>query len=98
MQKIQELLLAVECNVDGELAQPLIAHYAAMRTESERMTMILALGEALSHNEDVLLCLSVDVYKAVLNFLLRAFAHEKGILERQSMGGQQEQNEVTMHS
>jgi hypothetical protein len=44
--------------------------------------MITSLGESLSQNEDVLLCLSVDVYKAILNFLLKAFAHEKEQLER----------------
>jgi hypothetical protein len=47
--------------------------------------MITSLGESLSQNEDVLLCLSVDVYKAILNFLLKAFAHEKEQLERQSI-------------
>jgi hypothetical protein len=62
--------------------------------------MITALGEALNLNEDVLLALSVDVYKALLNFLLRAFAHEKERLDTQSMGGRdkQEQNQVTMES
>jgi len=69
------------------LAQPLIAHYIKMRDVDERITMISSLSEALSENEDVLLCLSVDVYKAVLNFLLRAFAHEKDYLERSSIGG-----------
>jgi len=47
--------------------------------------MISALREALDENEDVLIALSSDVYKALLNFLLRAFAFEKQILERQSM-------------
>jgi hypothetical protein len=61
--------------------------------------MISALGESLSLNEDVLLALSVDVYKALLNFLLRAFAHEKERLDTQSMGrDKQEQNQVTMES
>lgn len=61
--------------------------------------MISSLSEALSCNEDVLLCLSVDVYKAVLNFLLKAFAHEKECLERSSMGGHRtDQNEVTLES
>lgn len=66
----------------------------------ERLSMITALGEALNLNEDVLLALSVDVYKALLNFLLRAFAHEKERLDTQSMGGRdkQEQNQVTMES
>jgi hypothetical protein len=71
--------------VDGELAMPLIAHYIKMRTLDERLSMIRAMSEALSHNEDVLLCLSVDVYKALLNYLLSAFAHEKELLERASM-------------
>lgn len=75
----------MERNVDGELALPLIAHYVKMRTLDERLSMIRALSEALSHNEDVLLCLSVDVYKALLNYLLSAFSHEKELLERASM-------------
>ena len=87
--------------MDGELAQPLIAHYIQMRHLDERIAMIASLSEALSENEDVLLCLSVDVYKAVLNFLLRAFAHEKECLERSSIGGygqRNDQNEVTLES
>ena len=43
--------------------------------------MIEALGDALDANEDVLIALSADVYKSLLNFLLWAFAHEKEILE-----------------
>jgi len=51
-------------------------------------------------NEDVLLALSVDVYKALLNFLLRAFAHEKERLNTEQLGSGQrsEQNEVTIKS
>jgi len=47
-----------------------------------------------------LLALSVDVYKALLNFLLRAFAHEKERLDTQSIGGNHkiEQNEITLES
>ena len=74
-------MLSVERNVDGELAKPLISHYQRFRLVDERLSMIAALGEALSLNEDVLLALSVDVYKAMLNFLLRAFAHEKERLD-----------------
>lgn len=61
-----------------------------MRTLDERLSMISAIGESLSINEDVLLALSVDVYKALLNFLLRAFAHEKERLDSQSLGARQE--------
>lgn len=50
--------------------------------------MITAVREALDENEDVLLALSVDVYKAMLNFLLRAFSFEKDVLERMSMDRQ----------
>ena len=59
-------------------------------TLDERLSMISAIGESLSINEDVLLALSVDVYKALLNFLLRAFAHEKERLDSQSLGARQE--------
>lgn len=86
VSKICELLLSVERNVDGELAKPLISHYCRMRTMDERLSMITAIGDSLSINEDVLLALSVDVYKALLNFLLRAFAHEKERLDTQSLG------------
>lgn len=66
----------------------------------ERLTMIQAVNQALTVNEDVLLALSFDVYKAMLNFLLRAFAHEKERLDTESIGGHQklEQNEITMKS
>ena len=39
--------------------------------------MVNALQDALDENEDVLVALSNDVYRALLNFLLWAFAHEK---------------------
>lgn len=99
IQKIQDLLLSVERNVEGELAQPLICHYQKLKLVSERMSMISAVREALDENEDVLLALSVDVYKAMLNFLLRAFAFEKQVLERMSVGQHgADQNEITMES
>jgi len=60
--------------------------------------MIIAVREALDENEDVLLALSVDVYKAMLNFLLRAFSFEKDVLERMSMDRQGAQNEITLES
>lgn len=61
--------------------------------------MITAVREALDENEDVLLALSVDVYKAMLNFLLRAFSFEKDVLERIQMDRQgADQNEITMES
>ena len=41
------------------------------------MAMIAAVRESWDENEDVLMALSNDVYKALLNFLLRAFSFEK---------------------
>jgi len=59
------------------------------------------LKEALD-NEDVLLALNTDVYKALLNFLLRAFAREKEFIERESVATDnnlnKEQNEITKES
>lgn len=55
--------------------------------------MIQAVGDALSVNEDVLLALSFDVYKALLNFLLRAFAHERERIDTQSLQSQKQQEQ-----
>lgn len=82
ISKIQELLMSVEKNVDGELAAPLIFHYSKIKSEDERLKLVNALRDALLQNEDVLYALSVDVYKALLNFLLKSFAKEKEYLER----------------
>ena len=87
MQRIQQLLLGVEKNVEGELAQPLIIHYTKLRVLDQRMQMLNALNQALDQNEDVLTALSAPVYKALLNYLLWAFAHEKQILENTSISG-----------
>ena len=86
INKICELLLSVERNVDGELAKPLIAHYSQINNVDDRLAMVMAIGDALSVNEDILFALSTDVHKALLNFLLRAFAHEKERLDTQSQG------------
>ena len=77
IQKIQRLLLGVEKNVEGELAQPMIAHYTKLKLLDQRLQMLDALNTALDQNEDVLTALSNPVYKALLNYLLWAFAHEK---------------------
>lgn len=65
------------------------------------MLMISALRDSLD-NEDVLLALNTDVYKALLNFLLRAFAREKEFIERESVVADsnlnKEQNEITKES
>lgn len=76
--------MQLEKNIDGELARPLIVHYRKIKTAHDRMLMISALRDSLE-NEDVLLALNTDVYKALLNFLLRAFAREKEFIERESV-------------
>lgn len=43
--------------------------------------MVTGLNEALN-NDDVLYALSVDTYKALLNFLLKVFSVEKAQLEK----------------
>ena len=37
VQKIQQLLLSVDTNVDGELAQPLIVHYTKLKAFKDRL-------------------------------------------------------------
>jgi hypothetical protein len=52
-------------------------------------------------HEDVLFAISIDVYKSLLNFLLRAFSFEKELIERESLSRQHEreqQNELTQES
>ena len=44
IQRIQRLLLGVEKNVEGELAQPLIIHYTKLRILDQRMKMLEALN------------------------------------------------------
>lgn len=66
------------------------------------MQMLSSLEQALDQNEDVMTALSAPVYKALLNYLLWAFAHEKQILENNSISAQgslqADQNQVTMLS
>lgn len=45
--RIQKLLLGVERNVEGELAQPLIIHYTKLKQLDQRMQMLSALDQAL---------------------------------------------------
>lgn len=80
--------MSVEKNVEGELAKPLIIHYQKLRSGEQRMAMLSSLTDAFDENEDVVLALSNDVFKALLNFLLVAFSHEKELLEQQSNIGQ----------
>jgi len=66
----------------------MIVHFTKLKSFNDRIQMIDALRDALEANEDVLAALSDDVYKALLNFLLWGFAHEKQILEAQQMEDQ----------
>jgi hypothetical protein len=52
-------------------------------------------------NEDVLFAVSNEVYKSLLNFLLKSFSFEKELIERESLHRQHErelQNELTQES
>ena len=55
----------------------MIIHYTKLRVQDQRMQMLSSLEQALDQNEDVMTALSAPVYKALLNYLLWAFAHEK---------------------
>ena len=46
--------------------------------------MIKTLNESLQ-NEDVLFALSINIYKTLLKFLIKAFASEKSTLHRESI-------------
>ena len=81
VKKVQELLLDSDNN---NLAKPLSFHYQKLRAKDERMAMLLALKTALD-NEDILFAVSVDSYKGLLQFLLKAFSFEKELIERQSL-------------
>jgi len=48
------------------------------------MEMMQALKQSLE-NEDILFAINQDVYKSLLNFLLKAFSFEKELIERESL-------------
>lgn len=78
----------------------MFTHYQKMRSNSDRMQMIVALRDALE-NEDVMFALTADIYKGLLNFLLCAFSFEKELIERQSVAvthEREQQNELTQES
>ena len=54
--------------------------------------MICALKLSLD-NEDILFAISTEVYKSMLNFLLRAFSFEKELIERSSILEQHEREQ-----
>lgn len=56
------------------------------------MQMIHSLKQSLDH-EDILFAISIDVYKSLLNFLLRAFSFEKELIERESIAQQHEREQ-----
>ena len=52
-------------------------------------------------NEDILFAINADVYRSLLNFLLKAFSFEKELIERESLQQSHEreqQNELTQES
>jgi hypothetical protein len=88
VRKIQELLLDSD-GANKELCKPMIMHYQKLKSKVDRMQMIHSLKESIE-NEDILYAISNDVYKSLLNFLLRAFSFEKELIERESLHGQHE--------
>jgi hypothetical protein len=97
VKKVQEMLLDAE---NAQLSKPLVAHYQRLRASDERMGMLAALRDSLD-NEDILFAISVDSYKSLLNFLLRAFSFEKELIERESLRADHERetkNELTQEA
>ena len=62
----------------------MIQHYCSLKSKVDRMQMIHSLKQSLDH-EDILFAISIEVYKSLLNFLLRAFSFEKELIERESV-------------
>ena len=81
VKKIQDLLLTCEENVEENIGLPLYFYYSKIKNQREKLVMVTGLNEALN-NDDVLYALSVDTYKALLNFLLKVFSVEKAQLEK----------------
>jgi hypothetical protein len=88
IRKIQELLLDTEGG-NKDLCKGMVMHYQKLKGKVERMQMIHSLKESLE-NEDILFAISNEVYKSLINFLLRAFSFEKELIERESISTQHE--------
>lgn len=85
---------------NAQISKPLVAHYQRLRASDERMGMLAALRDSID-NEDILFAISVDSYKSLLNFLLRAFSFEKELIERESLTPDTERetkNELTQEA
>ena len=94
------MLLNTDEFASESLCKPMIIYYQKLRSSQDRMQMICALKLSLD-NEDILFAISTEVYKSMLNFLLRAFSFEKELIERSSILEQHEreqQNELTQES
>lgn len=84
VRKIQELLLDSEGLNGQNLSHQMVEHYQKLKSKTDRMQMLSALKLSLD-NEDVLFALSSEIYKQLLNFLLKAFSFEKQVIERESI-------------
>jgi hypothetical protein len=58
-----------------------------MRSIDQRLTLVRSLHHALDKSEDVLFALPLNSYKAILDFNLKAFGHEKALIEERSIRG-----------
>jgi hypothetical protein len=92
VKKIQEMLLNTDEFASETLCKPMIIYYQKLRSSKDRMQMICALKLSLD-NEDILFAISTEVYKSMLNFLLRAFSFEKELIERSSILEQHEREQ-----
>lgn len=92
MRKIQELLLDSEGVNGAVLSRQMVEHYSRLRSKNDRMQMLGSLKTSLE-NEDILFALAPEIYKSLLNFLLKAFSFEKQLLERQSVSAEHEREQ-----
>ncbi len=59
-------------------------YYCQIKSNDAKLKMIISLLDALD-NEDVLLAISIDTYRAVLDFALKVFSAEKAKIEEESI-------------
>jgi len=105
IKKIQELLLSFSKNPKAvgqeEIGVLLYAQFQSTKQQDQRLNLVKALNSSIDESEDVLYALPLQTYKALLEFNLRAFGHEKALLEERvirgsAVKGQGDQNEITV--
>jgi hypothetical protein len=69
---------------ESDIGEPLFFFYSQIKSNCAKLRMIMSLLEAMD-NEDVLLAISIDTYRAVLDFALKVFSAEKAKIEEASI-------------